>query len=280
MDARGHRMRKRNWIQLCLLLWSFAAYSFVLTATAANAQPKVTLDQKTLKAFEEYVAKFERNIDAAVSGEKPFLWIDSQDSDSRRRVRQGEILIFKGDKNIKVPKGIIHVWGVSIFLAETKTEDVIKLLLDYDHHKNVYPSVIDSKLLENDGDTVRGYLKFKYKKALTAILNTEHQAKVTRLDKGRYFIRVRSTRIAEVVDNDKPEERELPIGEDSGFMWRLNTYWFVEPHADGVFLECQSLTLSRSLPFLLSWIIKPFVNSIPRDSLKELVEGTRNALNN
>jgi hypothetical protein len=124
----------------------------------------------------------------------------------------------------------------------------------------------------------RGYLKFKYKKAITVVLNTQHQAETAGLARGRYFIRVHSTRIAEVVDSGKPDEHELPVGKDSGFMWRLNTYWFLEPQPDGVFIECQSLTLSRALPFGLSWLIKPFVQSIPRDSLKELMEGTRKAL--
>jgi hypothetical protein len=194
--------------------------------------------------------------------------------------RQGEIQIFKSDKNKNVPKGIIHVWGVSIFLSAAKVNDVVQLLLDYDRHKDVYPSVIDSKLLERDGNSVRGYLKFKYKKAITVVLNTEHQAELMKLSEKRAFIRVRSTRIAQVTNYGKPEEAEMPIGEDSGFMWRLHSYWFIEERPNGVFLECQSLTLSRGLPFLLGWLIKPLVNSIPRDSLGELAKGTRNALKN
>jgi hypothetical protein len=188
------------------------------------------------------------------------------------------MLIFKGDRKDEVPKGILHAWGVSAFFQGAKADDILNLLLDYDRHKNVYPSVIDSKVVSKNGDTVQGFLKFKYKKALTVVLNTEHQARLSRLNQGRYFIRVASTRIAEVADFGKPDERELPVGEDHGFMWRLNTYWFIEPQPDGVFVECQSLTLTRGIPFGLSWLIRPFINGIPRDSLKELVEGTRKAL--
>jgi len=261
-------------------VWGLVAYCILLTATTANAQPKATLHQKTLDAFEEYVEAFDRGIDAALKGEKPFLWIQTQGSDVRDRSRQGDIHIFKSDKNAKIPKGLIHVWGVSVFLTAAKADDVVELLFDYDRHKDVYPSVIDSKLLGKDGNTVRGFLRFRYKKAITAVLNTEHQAELTKLSDERTFIRVRSTRIAQVADYGKPEENEMPIGKDNGFMWRLNTYWFLEQQPEGVYLECQSLTLTRGLPFLLDWIIKPFVNSIPRDSLKELVEGTRNALKN
>jgi hypothetical protein len=247
-------------------------------STAVNARPKTTLEPQTIKAYEEYVRNFEGDLRSAVSGKKPFLWIRDQNPDMRDRVLREEILIFKSAENVPLPKGILHVWGVSAFIRGAKAEDVISLLLDYDRHKDIYPSVMDSKLLEANGDTVRGYLRFKYKKVLTVVLNTEHQAVLSRLDRGRFFISVRSTRIAEVADPGKPHERELPPGKDSGFLWRLNTYWFVEPQKEGAVIECQSLTLTRSIPFGLNWLIRPFVTSIPRDSLQELVEGTRNAL--
>jgi hypothetical protein len=246
-----------------------------LVIPAVEAQPKTDLEQKTVQAFDAYTHNFERNINAAVSGEREFLWIDSQDSNIKNQAHKGEILIFKPDKNIDVPKGIIHVWGVSAFIAGTGAGEVIDLLLNYDRHKDVYPSVIDSKLLEKNGNNVKGFLKFKYKKVITVVLNTEHQAELIPLDKGRYFIRVHSTRVAQVENYGKPDEAELPVGRGGGFMWRLNTYWFVEPQPGGVFLECQSLTLTRSIPFGLGWIVGPFVKSIPKDSLKELVDGTR-----
>ena len=258
-----------------LFLRGFIVCGLFLTGTTANAQLKTRLEEKTVRAFEEYTRKFEKNIDVAVSGKKPFLWIHGQDSGMKNRARNGEILIFKSDNNVDISKGIIHVWGVSAFLSGARAEDIINLLLDYDRHKKVYPSVIDSKLLDKNGDTVKGYLKFKYKKVLTVVLNTEHKAELSRLDNGRYCIRVHSTRITELEDYGKPDEHESPVGEDHGFMWRLNSYWFVEPQQDGVFLECQSLTLTRSIPFGMGWIVKPFVESVPRDSLEELVESTR-----
>ena len=258
-----------------IFLYQIVLYSFILTGTIAFAQPKTRLEQETVQAFEQYCRKFEKSIDAAVSGEKPFLWIQKQDREQQNLVRRGDIVIFKPDKNVDIPNGIIHVWGVSAFIPGIKAGDVTDLLLDYDNHKNVYPSVIDSKLLGKSGDIVKGYLKFKYKKVLTVVLNTEHQTVLTRLKKDRYFIRAHSTRITEIENYGEPDESELPVGRDSGFMWRLNSYWFVEPRPDGVLLECQSLTLTRSIPFGLGWAVGPFVNSIPKDSLKELVDSTR-----
>ena len=270
-------MQKRIRKQACFIGCLSVCITF-LCVTGSKAQPKTSLERPTLLAYEKYVRNYENSIQSRLSGEKAFLWINSQNAESQNRVRRGEIIIFKGDQKADIPKGILHAWGVSAFFRGVKANDVLSLLLDYDRHKYVYPSVIDSKTISKTGDIVQGFLKFKYDKALTVVLNTEHQARLSRVNQGRYFIQVASTRIAEVDNFGKPDERELPIGEDSGFLWRLNTYWFIEPKPDGVLVECQSLTLTRSIPFGLSWLIRPFINGIPRDSLEELVEGTRKAL--
>ena len=40
-----------------------------------------------------------------------------------------------------------------------------------------------------------------------------------------------------------------------------------------MFVECLSVSLSRRIPFGLGWLVKPFVSSMPRESL----EGTLQA---
>jgi len=35
------------------------------------------------------------------------------------------------------------------------------------------------------------------------------------------------------------------VGDDRGFLWRLNAYWRYEQVAGGVIAECESITLSR-----------------------------------
>lgn len=261
-----------------ILVRILLAASLFCPCTAAVAQPKTKLQPETIKAFDSFINGIENEYKSILSGARPFLWVRKQDPDVQQRVRSGELVVVKERRNVDVPGGIIHLWGVSTFLPNTNAEAVVKLLLDYGRHKDVYPSVVDSRLLERKGDTVRGYLRLKYKKVLTAVLNTEHEARLYRLKQGRYSIRVRSTRIAEVGDPGEPSERERPVGEDSGFLWRLNTYWVIEQAEGGAFVECGSVTLTRDIPTGLGWLIRPFITSIPRDSLEELVQATRVAL--
>ena len=261
-----------------IILWLLFVGMLMLPWTAANAQPKTKLLPQTIQSFDRYIQKIDKEYQLILSGKKPFLWVNQQDREVQRRVRQGEILIVKNRENVEVPGGIIHIWGVSSFMPETTVEKVVELLRDYNRHKDVYPSVADSRLLEAKGDVVKGYLRFIYKKVLTAVLNTEHESRLIKLGKGKYCIQVKSTRIAKVVNPGKASEQELPVGEDSGFMWRLNTYWALLQEKDGVFVECGTVTLTRNIPYGLGWLIRPFIESIPRDSLEEVVQATRVAV--
>jgi hypothetical protein len=61
-------------------------------------------------------------------------------------------------------------------------------------------------------------------------------------------------------------------------MWRLNTYWRFLERDGGTYIQCESLTLSRDIPFGLGWVIGPFVMSVPKDSLTFTLDRTRAAL--
>ena len=72
-----------------------------------------------------------------------------------------------------------------------------------------------------------------------------------------------------------PQERALPEGNDSGYMWRLNSYWRYKQLDDGVLVEIESLTLSRSLPMLVGPLIRPIVTSTARESMTRTLSSVR-----
>jgi hypothetical protein len=113
------------------------------------------------------------------------------------------------------------------------------------------------------------------KKIISVTMNTEHDAQFVSLDPARTYSLLHSTRIAEVEDAGKPTEREKPIGRDNGFMWRLNTYWRFMGRDGGTYIQCESVTLSRDIPFALGWLVGGFVTSIPRESLTFTMVRTR-----
>jgi len=99
-----------------------------------------------------------------------------------------------------------------------------------------------------------------------------------RLDADRAASSIVATRIAEVENPGTPAEREKPPGLDSGYLWRLNTYWRFLRRDGGTYVQCESISLTRGIPTGLGWLIGPFVTSLPRESLQFTLETTRRAL--
>ncbi len=75
-----------------------------------------------------------------------------------------------------------------------------------------------------------------------------------------------------MADAGTPRERELSPDDDHGYLWRLNAYWRYESVAGGVIAECESVSLSRSVPFGLQYLAGPLIRSAARESMAHTLE--------
>ena len=255
--------------------FSTAALLLALSGMAAGAELKLA----TLKSFESYIRTSESQTEQRLrSG--AFLWAD-EDAARLQRVRGGEIVIQPRtrDGHINVPDGLIHDWIGAVFIRGTTLAGVLACLQDYDSHKYSYKAeVLDSRLLNRNGDDFRVYLRLKKRKVLTVVLNTEHHVRYFRMNASRSYSRSYSTRIAEVEHAGEPSERERPPGRDHGFLWRLYSYWRFEERDGGVYVECRAISLTRDMPAALGWLIGPIVRGLPRESLAATLLQTRAAV--
>lgn len=184
-----------------------------------------------------------------------------------------------GGQDRDVHHGLIHDWVGAVFVPGVKARQAVDLLTAFDRHANIYaPDVSASRLISRDGNRYRSSLRLVKKKVITATLDTEYDTTYTMLAPGRWLGVVRSTRVQEVEDAGAPGERLKPEGKGFGFLWRLNSWWVVEERAGGVVLQLRSITLTRDIPFGVSWIIKPMVTSLPRETLASTLEKTAAAL--
>lgn len=248
-------------------------------AAAADLQPK------TVAAFDRYVKLTETGIDAP--GGKA-LWIDTLPDPRAKEIgellRAGNVVVERlltkdGARDIDIPNGLVHHWVGTVFVPGARLQDAVALLQDYDRHAEVYaPAVQRSKRLSQDGDRFTAFLRFYQKKVIAVVVNSEHEASFIRRAPGEVRSRIRSTRIAEVEGPGTPAERERPVGRDGGYLWRLNTYWRFVERDGGVYIQCESVTLTRSIPIGLGWLVGPFVTSVPRESLEFTLDTTRKTL--
>lgn len=258
-----------------------------LAAVVVGTRPiaAVTLAPRTIEAYERYVAETHRQSDPSLTDPARFLWVDAEGREKDLgALRTGELVISRletkiAGKKIDVPDGLIHHWVGLVFVPAATVDQAVRLLQDYDTHGEVYkPNVARSKLIDRDGDVFRMYLRFYTKKVLTVVVNSEHEARFTRPAPDRAHSRIVSTRIAEVDNPDTPEEQEKPVGRDGGYLWRLNSYWRFLERDGGTYVQCESITLTRTAPFGLGLIIRPFITGIPKETLTFTLERTRAAL--
>ena len=259
----------RNGSFLCL-----AAFLLAALPDAARVQ----LKPRTAEAFDKYMQAAQARFDASPHA-GAFLWVDGS-PDRKRAVSAGKILAEPSNQSgdIEIPDGLIHDWTGAVFVPGATLDQTLHMVEDYDHHKNIYrPEVVDSRLLARHGDHFHVFLRLVKKQILTVVLDTEHDVDYARLDGTRWYSKSFTTRIAEV-DDPGPNERELPPGNDHGFLWRLNSFWRFEERDGGVYLECQAISLTRDVPVGLGWIINPIIRSLPRESLSNTLKATRQAL--
>ncbi len=257
-----------------------AAKSVLLAAVCCAAAPGAQLTAAAEEDFRRYIEEVEAGFTARIDGRRPFLWVDENDA-REAAVRQQGIVVepSSGKKGKSVRKGLIHDWTAAAFLPDATVTRVVAVVTDYDNHVETYkPEVTDSKLLQRDGADYHVFLRLKKKKVLTAVLDTEHRAEYKPLDDLRWFGISRSVRIQEVRGAGSPRESLKPVGQDNGFLWKLNVYWRFAQVSGGAVAECRAVSLTRDVPFGLGWVIRPIVQSLPRESLENTLRATRRAV--
>jgi hypothetical protein len=241
---------------------------------------QVQLNPQTLKSFETYIRDAEAAMDQSLRGSGPFLWSDSS-AEKARQVGDGEVVaqFWSGRGPEKVPSGLIHDWIGTAWAPSTTVEATLALVQNYDNHMNIYkPEVIASKLISRHANVFEIYLRLLKKKIITVVLDTDHRVHYRAVDRTRWVCRSYTTRIAEVENAGKPNEKVLAPDTGYGFLWRLYSYWRFQERDGGVYLECRAISLTRDVPLGLGWIIEPIIQKLPKESLIHTLECTRQAL--
>ena len=273
--------------RMTLLAAVLACPVAVGVAQAAEPEP-ARLKSDTIADFDHYLKLTEARNDAELKRGTNLLWVDGLPSEQRAQayaaLKRGEVEMKKLEtlddgKPIPCPGGMIHHWVGVVFIPGAKLDDVLGMLEDYDHHFLYFgPDVERSKIESRDGEHFRVFLRFRRHKVITVVLNTVHDIEYFHDGPGRAHSRSSAVRIAEVENPGQPNEREKPPGDDGGFLWRMETWWRFEEGDDGVYVQSEVVSLTRDIPVLLSWMIKPFVTSVPRETLTATLEATRKAV--
>lgn len=265
---------------------TLALVMLVVSASAAQASTEeATLQAKTKADFAKYVAAVEARRTRDIANHEPFLDIErlpaAQLATTLASLKRGEVIVTRGGERdgsgneLSIDGGQVNHWRGTVFVPKVKLDALLKVLQEPQSDKHKQEDVLSSRVVSRDGDSQKVYLRLRRTKFVTVVYDTEYDVDYKRLSPDRALSNSISTKVVEIENPGTPQERALPEGNDSGYMWRLNSYWRYKQFEDGVLVEIESLTLSRNLPAIIGPLIRPIVNSTARESMTRTLASVR-----
>lgn len=217
---------------------AFATIGLIAPASAASPAPA------TLEAWQQYTTEVETRL-----------------TRDRGAARSATRDLTADGRSVPVPYGTISDWHGSVFIRGITLNRLLQGLTN-PGTPPPQADVVASRVLARSDRAVRVYIRLVRHAIVTATYDTEHEMTFTRHSPTLASARSVATRIEEV-------------GGDRGFLWRLQSYWRYEQQADGVLVELDSLTLSRSVPAVVRPIAMPLVNQVARESMTRTLDALR-----
>jgi hypothetical protein len=256
----------------------------IICSGAATPAKAAELRPETVRAWNDYIASREKQIATELKSPKGFLAMDFQDQREaaveRRAVLAGEVSVKRmnpagGKSDLQIPGGTIHHWRGVVFIPDVSWEFAMHRIRHPELETEMQEDVLESRVLERTSpDQYRLFLKLKRTQIITVVYNTEHLARFSKHGDDKHTSSSVSVKIAEV-EQSGGVEREKPEGNDSGFLWRMNSYWRYQKVPGGMMVECETITLSRSIPFLLEGLARPIINNVAGESMERTLRELR-----
>lgn len=264
---------------IVLLTRLLLAVAFVVVT--AQWSQAAQLKPETEQAWNQFVQQHEATALGKSLQTGHFLHVD-QSAALRNRVRQGQIAVYpvQGKGTINVPSGLIHDWVGVVFVPHRSIPEVLAALRSYAQYPEYYdPAVLEAKLInqEKNSDTFSMLLKLKVL-SMDAGLNGQYRATFHEIDDRHWTATTASTRLQEMVSYGHDNQRTFSPDEGNGFVWRLYSTARYEAADGGVYIQLETLALSRSIPGSLRWIVSPIVEKVSRGALTTTLRQTRDAL--
>jgi len=256
------------------------AFSLWLFICPLCSQFEIRLAPETAGAFEVYVKSVEQELAGRWSGRAPFLSLNVSAEDQKKLLKGDLIIRPAATPNPgEVPAGLIHDWVGALYIPSTSIDKVTAVLQDFDRHSKIYPEIIRSRLISRQGNDMVGYWRVERKQQFVpAVFDVTDEAHYQEIAPDKWICRSYANDIREVLDAGSAKEKDSSPGEGLGLLWRINAFWSLQASGSGVLAECRTISLSRNVPNGMGWIIKPFIQNVPRESLTSTLQNTRRSI--
>lgn len=233
-----------------------AALAVTLQATII---PLLHLDTPALQEYQKYVTQFERNVvdPYAQSGK---LWMDDLSCCAHRNVLTSGKPLLEARENTDIIGGSIHHYSGVMHIPRATIANVRQIMQDYPNYPKYFKGDVGKGSGEKQPNSTANDEHFISR--LTLIQSTlwiavsydsTYDTHYRYFDPHHWLSASSTNSIKEWRDPKDVSKGYYPEGDDHGFLWRTNTYWFVRDSNEGIDLELDSLSLSRPAPTGFGW---------------------------
>lgn len=247
----------------------------IYAATPGRVHAEPTL--AALTAFSSYIRAVESRLAQQHQSRSAFLApvVPVQKSDTRLRL--GEVVIEQRTPagGMVLPGALLHHWRATAFVSGASAADFAGILKDVEAYPEDFsPQVLQARVLMRDGDHLQAWMRVRQHHVITVVMDTTYAVTLGNLDDQHGYSISRSTRISELDSHG----RAIDASQDHGFLWQQNTYWSYEERDGGLYIQVESISLTRSIPTGLGWVVGPFIENVPRQSLEFTLQSACAAL--
>jgi hypothetical protein len=253
----------------------FLAACVGCVALHASVLPTFPADPRALAYFENYIAKFEKTSAAAYT-ESGRLWIDAKGV----TIESGRVYV-EPRENMDIAGGSLHHFTGFMRLPGVTIEDVQRIMQDYPNYPKYFAPDVGKGAGTLHDDSTPSDEHFTTNLTLVqstlwmnVSYNSTYDVHYVRLDAERWHSKSASVSMREWRDAKDASRGLYPEGDDHGFLWRTNTYWFVRERNGGVDMELHSITVSRPVPTGFGW----WGTKRTRDAVDKIMRDMKTAL--
>jgi hypothetical protein len=230
-------------------------------------------------SYNSYLARLEGRL--AVQHRSGAGFVAGIDGARQARLHSGAFAVEELNSSTEddLPGAMLHHWRGTAFVPGAHPASFEHLLRDFPAYPRVYaPQVVSARILAQQPERMQATMRVRQKHVLTVVLDTTYDVAFAHVDQNRGDSVSHGSRVTEIDNAGTAKERNLSSAEQHGFLWRIDTYWSWEERDGGLYIQIESVTLTRGIPHGLGWAIGPFVQSIPRESLEFTLRATAAAL--
>jgi len=272
---RGNQFRTR-----------MSAAVLILVALAAPLPGRaVEPTAAAVAGFNTYMTALESRIDRQHQSKDNFVASVLSDPGNLVKLKHGETIIERltPADGPALPGAMLHHWRGTAFVPGAKLADFERLMEDFaGYPKSFAPQIVQAKVLTRKDEagrtSIQTVMRVKQRHVITVVMDTAYDVVFARLDAQHGYSISRSTKISEISGAGTKDEHPMSRADEHGFLWRLDTYWSYEERDRGLYIQIESVSLTRSIPAGLGWALKPFIESVPRESLEFTLQAASNAL--